>query len=50
MTQIADKCPGIIQFCRTRVTLLDDDGTPATGADTMYVSDKEVSLAITSDV
>ena len=50
MAQISDKCPGIIQFCRTRVTLLDDDGTPATGDDNMYVSDKEVSLAITSDV
>lgn len=50
MAQIADKCPGIIQFCRTRVTLLDADGTPATGPDTSYVSDKMVSLAITSDV
>jgi hypothetical protein len=50
MAQIADKCPGIIQFCRTRVTLLDDDGTPASGSDNFYVSEKEVSLAITSDV
>lgn len=50
MPQIADKCPGVIQFCRTRVTLLDDDGTPATGENTSYVSDKMVSLAINSDV
>lgn len=50
MAQIADKCPGVIQFCRTRVTLLDDDGTPHSGTGNSYVSDKEVSLAVTSDV
>ena len=49
MPQIADKCPGIIQFCRTRVTLLDSDGTPASPVQS-YVSDKMVTLAITSDV
>lgn len=47
MAQIADKCPGVIQFCRTRVTELDSDGTPT---DNFYVSDKMVSLAVTSDV
>lgn len=50
MPQIADKCPGIIQFCRTRVTLLDDDGSPASGAGNYYVSDKMVTVAITPDV
>ncbi len=50
MAQIADKCPGVVQFCRTRVTLLDSDGTPHSGTDNFYVSDKEVSLAVTSDV
>lgn len=47
MAQIDDKCPGVIQFCRTRVTLLGSDGTPTS---TYYVSDKEVSLAVTPDV
>jgi hypothetical protein len=50
MAQIADKCPGVIQFCRTRVTLLDDDGTPHSGTGNYYVSDKHVSIAVTSDV
>lgn len=49
MAQIADKCPGIIQFCRTRVTLLDDDGTPASPVQ-YYVSDKMVTLTVNSDV
>lgn len=47
MTQIAAKCPGVIQFCRTRITELDADGSPT---DTFYVSDKEVSLAVTPDI
>lgn len=45
-----DKCPGIIQFCRTRVTLLNADGSPASGPDNYYVSEKAVSLAVTSDI
>ena len=49
MPQIADKCPGVVNFCRVRVTLLDSDGTPASPVQS-YVSDKHVSLAITSDV
>lgn len=44
------KCPGIITFCATRFTLLNDDGSPATGPDNFYVSNKAVTLAITSDV
>lgn len=45
-----DKCPGVIQFCRTRVTLLDSDGTPSSTSDNSYVSDKQVTLTVTSDV
>lgn len=44
------KCPGIIEICALRVTQLDDDGSPAAGADNFYVSNKTVTLAVNSDV
>ena len=44
------KCSAIIKLCRTRVTLLDENGVPQTGANASYVSDQPVSLAITADI
>ncbi len=44
------KCLAIIKLCRTRVTLLDADGAPDTGAGNSFVSDQAVSLAINADV
>lgn len=44
------KCLAIIKFCRTRITLLNSDGVPQTGAGASYISDQSVSLAITADI
>lgn len=50
MAQVESKCVGIVQFCRTRVTLLNADGTPDDGATNGYVSDQPVTLAINADI
>jgi hypothetical protein len=50
MAQIDSKCVGVVQFCRTRVTLLDADGAADAGAGNKYVSDQSVTLAINADI
>lgn len=44
------KCPSIIKLCAVRVTLLDTDGSPLAGSDTVYVSDKTITLAYTPEI
>lgn len=44
------KCPGIIELCALRFTLLEDDGSPASGPDNFYVSNKIITLVVNSDV
>lgn len=42
---MADTCFHLLRFIRTRFVQLDPDGTFASGADNLYVSDSQVSLA-----
>jgi len=44
------KCSALIKLCRTRVTLLETDGSAVTGANASFVSDQAVTLAINADV
>jgi hypothetical protein len=50
MAQVEAKCVAIVQFCRTRITLLNADGSADEGAGNGYVSDQPVTLAINADI
>jgi hypothetical protein len=43
-------CPSIIDFCRMRVTALDEVGNVQSGADNSYVTDKTITMQITPDI
>lgn len=40
-------CVHTLQFCRIRLARLDSNGVPSPGADNLYVSDQQISLAVT---
>lgn len=44
---MAAECLAAIHLCRVRVTRLNDDGTPASGPNNVYVSDKPIQLTVT---
>lgn len=47
---MAHKCLAVIDICRIRATRLDANGSPAAGANNVYVSDKLIQLAVTPDI
>lgn len=44
---MANECLAAIHLCRVRATRLNPDGTPTSGANNVYVSDKPVDLTVT---
>jgi len=47
---MAETCPTLIRFCRIRVTLLDTDGHISNPPGNIYVSDNQVTLALTPEI
>lgn len=50
MPNTITRCPHMLQFCRMRVAALNADGSPKAGTGNLFVTNQQISLAITENL